>query len=278
MSYEDKYILCYDHGTSGMKTALVSTKGKVVDFTVDEYKLYHPEAGAAEQIPDEWWEALVNTTRRLLKKKNVPLNDIIACTTSNQMDGTIPIDKNGKVLHNCITWMDTRGAEETKRVCGGLLEISGYGWTNLLKWIPKTGGAPGLSGKDILGHILWLKKEKPSIYEKTYKFLDCKDYLNYRLTGKIGTSYDCGILTWVVNDKDPNNIYYDEKLIKKTNIDVEKLPDLYPATHNLGKLKPEIIKELNLHENCDVIMGAGDIATAAVGSGQVLEGQAHICL
>ena len=65
--------------------------------------------------PKEWWDALVKTTHELLGKNIVPVEDIIAITTSNQMDGTIPIDKDGNTLHNCITWMDTRGADACKK-------------------------------------------------------------------------------------------------------------------------------------------------------------------
>ena len=139
----EKYILAYDHGTSGMKTALVSTTGRLVGYSVQEVELFHPEPGAAEQDPEEWWDALINTTKNLLAKKLVDPKDIVACITANQMDGTIPIDKDGKVLHRCILWMDTRGAPMIKKELKGKIEISGWGISNLLKWIPKTGGGPG---------------------------------------------------------------------------------------------------------------------------------------
>ncbi|MBD3352959.1 MAG: xylulose kinase [Candidatus Lokiarchaeota archaeon] len=274
----EKYIISYDHGTSGMKTAIVSEKGEVKGFSVEEYKLYHPEKGAAEQDPKDWWDALCKTTKELLDQNLVPKEKIVACVSSNQMDGTIPINKNGEVLHNCLTWMDTRGAPMVKKLCGGLIEISGYGVTNLLKWIPRTCGAPGLSGKDIIGHILWFKEKHPDIYEKTWKFLDCKDYLNYKLTNKVVTSYDCAILTWLMNTQDPQNIHYDPGLLEKSKIDGVKLPDLQPSSHVIGDLTSEAAKELNLNTDIKVVLGAGDMGTAAIGSGAVLDNQAHICI
>jgi xylulokinase len=275
---EEKYIIAFDHGTSGMKTALVTTKGKVIGFSVKEYGLYNPEQGAAEQKPSEWWDALVATTHDLLNKKLVPIDDIVACITSNQMDGTTPIDKDGNVLHDCMTWMDTRGAPMINKLVGGLLKISGYGITNLLRWIPRTGGAPGLAGKDMIAHILWIKEKLPDLYKQTYKFLDCKDYLTYKLTGQLVTSHDCAIVTWLMNDKDPNNIFYDTKLLKKAKIDVNKLPELHPASHVVGTLLPKVAKELGLSEKTKVVLGAGDMSTAAVGSGATDECQGHICI
>lgn len=275
---EKKYIIAYDHGTSGMKTALVSTEGEVVGFAVEEFPLYHPEQGAAEQDPNDWWKALVKTTHDLLSRELIPKEDIVACVTSNQMDGTIPLSKDGDILHNCLTWMDTRGAPMVKKLCGGLIEVSGYGVTNLIRWIPKTCGIPGLAGKDIIAHILWLKEKRPEIYEKTWKFLDCKDFLNYKLTGKIATTYDCAALTWIVNTKDADNIHYDPKLAKKAKIDVDKLPELKPSSYVLDTIREDVAKELGLDSSIKVVLGAGDLSTAAVGSGAVLEGQAHICV
>src|SRR4030042_4549258 len=166
-----KYILSIDHGTSGIKNAIISTSGELIAFKVVEYPVYYPEQGAAEQNPLEWWDALVKTTHQLLEQKLIPVEDIVAVTTCNQMSGTIPIDKEGNILHNCITWLDTRGADVIKKLVGGLLKLSGMGITNILRWTKRTGGAPGLSGKDIIGHILWLKKTHPEIYAKTWKFL-----------------------------------------------------------------------------------------------------------
>ena len=274
----EKYILAYDHGTSGVKTAIVSTKGKLMGYSVQEVSMYYPEQGGVEQDPEEWWAALKTTTKNLLAKRLVDPKDIVACVTANQMDGTIPIDESGNVLHRCILWMDTRGAPMVKKVMKGLIEISGWGISNIFRWLPITGGAPGLSGKDIFGHILYLKEKKPEIYTATYKFLDCKDYLTYKLTGKIVTSYDCGFLSWLVNTKDPNNMHYDKKLARKAKIDIAKLPDLRPSTEIVDTILPELAAEFGLSEQTRVVLGSGDMAAAAVGSGAVLDGQAHICI
>lgn len=36
-----------------------------------------------------------------------------------------------------------------------------------------------------LSKAVWLKRTEPEVYEKTVKFLQCKDYLVYRLTGNM---------------------------------------------------------------------------------------------
>lgn len=275
-STKGEYILAFDHGTSGMKTALVSTKGELQGFAFHNYNLYHFEQGCAEQDPEDWWNSLKITCQQVLDKTGIDPSQIIAITSSNQMDGTIPVDKEGHPLHNCITWLDSRGATVIKEKFGGI--IGGYNLKTIVNWLLRTGGAPSLSGKDIIGHILWLKRNFADIYENTWKFMDCKDYLNYRLTGKVVTSHDCGILTWLVNDVDVNNIHFDEKLIKMAELELSKLPELYNATYNMGPILPEVAQELGLQRDTQVILGAGDMASAAIGSGAVTPGQGHICI
>ena len=112
---DEKFILAYDHGTSGLKTALVSLKGEVKGFTIEEYEMIRYEAGCAEQDPEDWWNALIKTTHDLIDQKLINPENIIAIVTSNQMDGTIPIDQHGNSLHNCISWMDSRGATSIEK-------------------------------------------------------------------------------------------------------------------------------------------------------------------
>ncbi|MHA1109926.1 MAG: xylulokinase [Promethearchaeota archaeon] len=276
MKDEEKYILSIDHGTSGMKTGIISTKGELKGFDFEGCGLYHHEQGAAEQSTSEWWEAVKKTTHRLIDKNYVPVEDIIAVVSSNQMSGTVPVGKDGTALHNCLTWMDTRGAPMINKMMKGLIKIEGYGLRHLAQYLPRTAGLPGSSGKDPIAHMLWFKQKQPDIYKNTWKFLDTKDYLNFVMTGKTVSSWDMATLTWMLNTKDPNNVYQDSALMKKSRIDKDKIPEIQPATYNLGPLLPKIADELGLNRNTQVILGAGDIASAGVGSGSVLEHQGHI--
>ena len=49
----EKYILAIDLGTSGPKTALVSTRGEVVDYEFEGIELLVLPDGGAEQKPDQ---------------------------------------------------------------------------------------------------------------------------------------------------------------------------------------------------------------------------------
>jgi len=202
----EKYVLSIDLGTSGSKAAIVSVHGDVVDFDFEAVPLILLPDGGAEQKPDDWWQAVMATSKRLLARRSVPVEDIVAIAASTQWAGTVAVDREGNPLMNAIIWMDMRGAKYVKQVTGGPIKIEGYDVLKLMRWIRLTGGAPGQSGKDPVGHILFIKNEHPEIYEKTYKFLEPKDYINFCLTGRFAASYDSITDHWVTDNRDLSNI------------------------------------------------------------------------
>src|SRR5210317_793370 len=150
----EKFILSIDLGTSGSKTALVSTQGKVVDFEFQEVSLILLPNGGAEQKLGDWWAAIMATSKRLLGRGLVNPDDVVAIAGSTQWAGTVAVDRQGNPLLNAIIWMDMRGAKYVRDIAKGLVNIEGYGLLKLIQWIRMTGGAPGQSGKDPVGHIL----------------------------------------------------------------------------------------------------------------------------
>ncbi len=271
-----KYILSIDLGTSGSKTAIVSVHGDVVDFDFESVPLLLSPNGGAEQKPDDWWQAIMTTSKRLLGKGSVDSNDIVAIVASTQWAGTVPVDQDGKPLMNAVIWMDMRGARYVAEMAGGPVKIEGYSPLKLLRWIRMTGGAPGLSGKDPVGHILLIRNEFPDIYQKTYKFLEPKDYINFCFTGKFAASYDSICLHWVTDNRDITRIAYSDKLLKMYDLEREKLPELKRAIDVLGPVRKEVAVELGLREDVQVVMGSPDIQAAALGSGAVRDYEGHI--
>lgn len=275
---KQKYILAIDHGTSGAKTAIVSTQGNVIDWEFEEVPLHLIGRQGAEQDPDDWWNAIVNTSKKLIDKGHVPVEEIVGVCNSSQWAGTVAVDKNGHHLMNSIIWMDTRGAPYIKELNKGLIKVSGYSLVKALKWIKITGGAPSIVGNDPIGHILLIKNEYPDIYEKTYMFLEPHDYVNLRLTGQFAASEASIHVHFITDIRDINNIHYSKKLLKKLKIEPEKFPQLKKSIDILGPIKPEVAGLLGLTKETKVVMGAPDIPTAIIGSGALADYQGHIYL
>ncbi len=270
------HVLTIDLGTSGPKVALFTMAGKYIDgdFTPVELKLL-PNDGA-EQSPAAWWQGIVAASQRVMTRGSVRPDEVTAVAVTSQWSGTVPIDLDGNPLHDAIIWMDARGADDVKRVAGGRLRVQGYEPRKLRNWIKLTGGAPALSGKDPIAHILWLQREHPDIARNTWKYLEPKDWLNLKLTGKCAATYDSIVLHWITDNRNLAHIDYDAGLLNVFGVDRAQFPDLVPATSVLGPLQTAVANELGVPAGIPVVGGTPDLQSAAIGSGAVRDFEGHL--
>ncbi len=274
MPDEDKFILGIDLGTSSAKVGLFSIYGETFGWESEPIPLHLLPNGGAEQDPRDWWNAIGLATKRLLARVPVPPERVVAICASTPGAGTVPVDAEGNCLMRAITWLDTRGAEHTRQVAGG--PMVGYDPLKLVKWIRLTGGVPFLSGKDSFGHQLYIQHELGDVYRRTHKFLDVVDYIDWCLTGKFVTTCDAVVSRWVTDNRDPAHITYDDELIRWSQVEREKYPEIVPSIQVLGSLLPRAADELGLRRETQVVAGAFDIPAAAVGSGAAENYAAHL--
>ncbi len=276
MNSSEKLILAVDLGTSGPKVALVSTSGEIVACDSEETSLTFLPDGGAEQQPDEWWSAIVRASRRVMDREARRAGDVAAVSCTAQYSSTVAVDRDGRPLMNAINWMDTRGARAAREVTRGWPSFQGYGLSKLIKWIRLTGGAPTHSGKDSLAHILYIQRERPDVYRATHKFLEPKDYLNHRLTGRFAATYDSINLHWLTDNRDIGRIRYDPGLLSLVGIERAKLPDLVHATDVLGPLQSGPAAELGVPAGVPVVGGTTDAQSSGIGSGAVKDFEGHL--
>ena len=159
-----EFIMAYDFGTSGVKAVLVDFKGKILTSTTSSYSMINPTLGWAEQDPEEYWLAIIDSTRRVLEKSGTVPGQIAGLVFSTQAMGIIPVSKDGKALYHNITWVDGRAQEQSRKI------------NNMV-------GAELFGAKDVICKLLWLKEERPEIFNTARYFMDVNCYLRYKATG-----------------------------------------------------------------------------------------------
>lgn len=270
------HVLAIDHGTSGIKAALVSADGKVADFEFAPTPIHLLPGGGAEQDPDDWWNALLGAGGRLVRRGRVAASDVRAACVSSTFSSTVAVDRDGRVLGRALTWMDSRGAPYVRRAVGGFPSLLGYNLPRAFQWLSRTAGAPSLTGKDDAAHALYIQHAHPELYARTRFFLPSKDYLNLRLTGEVAASFDSVHLFWVTDTRDPENVRYDPELIALLGLDPARLPPLRASTDVLGPLTAEAADALGLPRDVQVVVGSPDHQCALFGSGAVRDFEAHL--
>jgi xylulokinase len=265
-----------DLGTGGPKVAVISATGRIAAHAFENVGVTLGEDGGAEQMPEDWWSAIVGATRRALADGGVAPEKIVGVGCTAQWSGTVPIGADGHAIGPSIIWLDSRGANAVKRVVRGALNVQGYSASKAARWVRRSGGIPSLSGKDPVGHIHFLREERPEVYAATAVFLEPVDYLNLRLTGLARASHDSITLHWVTDNRDINAIGYEDSLFELAGLERRTLPELVPTGSVIGGLTPGAAAELGLLAGTPVVAGTGDLHSAAVGSGAVDDFEGHL--
>ncbi|MDO9464261.1 MAG: xylulokinase [bacterium] len=253
-----EYVIGIDIGTTGVKTLLCNSKGKIISSALVEYPLSHPKPGWAEQDPSDWWMATIESIRSVLNKTNINKKDIKAVGLTGQMHGAVFLDSNNDVLRPAILWCDQRTSSE----CDDINRIIGK--ENLIALTSN----PALTGFTA-PKILWVRKNELHIYEKTKKILLPKDYIRFRLTGEFASDVSDASGTLLFDVK---NRKWSDEVLEKLNIDRNLLPEVYESTEITGTLTKDASELIGLSTETVVIAGAGDQAAGAVGNGIVEPG------
>lgn len=250
-----EYLLGVDSGTTACKSIVFDVEGHSISGASAEYGIRHPKPTWAEQDPDWWWNAAVQTVREALSKARISGKEIVGIGVDSQREAVVPLDSEGRKLADSIIWLDRRTipqAEKIKR----LIPVSE---------VIETTGVP-IDYIFSASKILWIKEETPRIFERAKHFLCAKDYIVYRLTGEIITDYSMASRTMLF---DTNKRKWSENLCETLGIPVEMLPPIKGSWEIVGEVTAEAQKLTGLAKGTPVVGGGGDRPCEAVGSAVV---------
>lgn len=259
-------IIAFDLGTGGNKASLFDADGTFIASVFVDYPTDYPRAGYHEQAPEDWYRAVRESTRVLLKKTNLCGTAVRAVALSGHSLGCVPLDAAGKLLRaKTPIWSDSRAGEEARHFFEKIDPID---------WYRRTGcGFPPAHYS--IFKILWYQKHEPEIFRRAALFIGTKDYINFRLTGRRATdpSYASGCGAYNLEKWD-----YDPELLEAAGIERRRLPDIIPSTETVGSLTSAAAGELGLSPQTLVIAGGVDNSCMALGAGTFKQGRLYASL
>jgi len=250
-----------DIGTSSVKLLAMDETGKVLRTVSRDYPLYMYDDGKSEQDPDDWWNQTADGLKELCKNID---GEITAVSFSGQMHGLVALDENDKVLRRAILWNDQR----TQAECDYLNNTIGR---ELLLDNAANVALTGFTAPK----ILWVKKHEPDIFAKIKKIMLPKDYIAYKLSGIFATDYSdaSGMLLLDVAKQD-----WSDKMLEIIGVKRTQLAKLYHSYEAVGTVTPEAAAKTGLPTTAKVVIGGGDQAVGAIGSGIVSGGMCSVSL
>ena len=268
------YVLAYDIGTTGVKTCLFSLAERItlLDSAQEGYGLYLLDGGGAEQDPEEWWQAMCHTTKALFEKSQIRPEQVAGLSFCSQMQGLVLVDREGRPVRRAMSYMDQRAGEELKKGLAHGPQIAGANIGKLLRCLRATGAVPS-SVKDPVWKYKWVQAHEPEAFARTAYWLDVKDYLILRCTGRAAATEDSAYAALLY---DTRKRAWSEPLCRMFGVETAHLPPVVQAQERIGGLAGRAAAELGLASGTPVFGGGGDASLIGVGAGAVKVGDTHI--
>jgi len=250
---DQRYVLAYDLGTSGVKCVLVTADGELVASATAGYGLLTPKQGWAEQAPEDYWRGVCRVTRETMKLSGVSARQVAGIAFGTLWKGIIPIDRSGNVLRPSILWLDSRAADQAQR----LNEFVGEQRYGPADYWPK---------------LLWLRENEPETVANAAMILEVNAYLKWKATGT--TAVDISNCYTASFDETLDGYY--ERLFAFMDIPREKFPGFVESSALVGHVTPQAAQEMGIVPGIPVFGGNNDIQGVTVGSGCSAVGGVHV--
>ena len=254
-------LMGIDIGTQSTRVALLDLDGGLTANASTAQSLQTPRPGWAEQDPQVWWDNTVANIRRVFSITGIDPGDIKAIGVSGQMHGSVFVDDRGELLsHGVQLWCDKRSAslvDEFKARPG-------------IKSMYRIAASPPVA--NWFGFkIKWVRINQADLYERAWKFMLPKDFINFRLTGQVATDWSeaSGAFLMDADTKD-----WSDELIQAVEIDREKLPEIHPSSGVIGYVTDEVAALTGLAAGTPVVAGAGDMLCMLLAAGITRPGRA----
>lgn len=249
------YTLGVDIGTYETKGVLVDAEGAVQAMAARPHKMLVPQPGWAEHRAEEdWWGDFVYVTQALLRETGIDPRAIKAVACSAIGPCMLPVDAAGAPLMNAVLYgVDGRAEAEVQELTQRIGEDT---------IIARCGNA--LTSQSVGPKILWLRRQRPELFERTAHILTSTSYLVQKLTGEVvidhytaanfAPLYDVTTQDWV--DDLADDI-----------VPLDRLPRLMWSGEIAGQITARAAEQTGLAPGTPVTAGTIDAAAEAFSVG-----------
>lgn len=268
------YVVAYDIGTTGVKTCLFGLKERIelLASAQEGYGLRLLESGGAEQDPEEWWRAMGRTTGELFTRTEITPEQVAGLSFCSQMQGLVLVDREGRSLRPAMSYMDQRAGAELKKGLAHGPRIAGANVFKLLRCLRATGAVPS-SVKDPVWKYKWVQAHEPENFRRVDKWLDVKEYLLLRCTGRAVMTRDSAYATLLYDTRRED---WSGELCRMFGVEPDHLAPIIQSTDRVGGLTDRAAAELGLAPGTPVFGGGGDASLIGIGAGAAAVGSTHI--
>ena len=250
-------FLGIDLGTTNLKAVLYDEDLHPLDSESCPVQ-YAREDGFVEFDANAYFDNLVEMLSALMRRQGV--SRLAAMALTGQAETLILLDGDGRPVCNAISWMDERSQAECAELSCLFTpkiveEVTGQ--LSMLPTWPAT-------------KLMWLRRNRPELFNRARRFVLLKDYIVLRLTGQLMA--DMSIATFSLWFDIYRKAYW-PRMLDALGIGEDRLAGLAEPCTVAGELRPELARRIGLEPGALVSIGTLDHFAGMIGTGATRVGQ-----
>lgn len=256
--------MAIDAGTGSIRAVLFDTKGNQISVAQKEWT-HLEEEGIVNSMSFDFeknWGLVCACIRESIKSADVNAEDILALSATSMREGIVLYDAQGKELW-AVANVDARASDEVK-----YLKEHFDGFEE--KFYGESGQTYALGA---LPRLLWLKNNRPELYEKVANISMIGDWILAKLSGIIATDPSNGGTTGIFSLSKRDWV---TEMALEVGLKDDIFPKVLEVGTSMGEVLESVVSETGLSTQTLVVMGGGDVQLGSAGLGVVKAGDVAV--
>lgn len=178
-----RYVIGVDVGTGSARAGLFDLSGQMLATAKRDIQMWREAGSIVEQSSADIWAAICASVREAVTDAGVDPAAVAGigfdatCSLVVLGEGgtSLPVGPSNDPARDIIVWMDHRAVEQAERINAGAHEV--------LKYV---GGR--ISPEMETPKLLWLRENRPEVFDAAWQFFDLADFLTWKSTGDLARS------------------------------------------------------------------------------------------
>ena len=177
------YLIGIDVGTGSARAGVFDREGHMIGAAKAEVTIWRDAGAMVEQSSDQIWAAVCQAVRGAVTAAGIDPAQVsgigVDATCSLVVLGAqgvpLPVGPTEDPQRNIIVWMDHRATGQAERINATAHPVLRY-----------VGGV--ISPEMETPKLLWLRENRPAVFDAAWQFFDLADFLTWRATGDLARS------------------------------------------------------------------------------------------
>ena len=180
---ESRAWIGVDVGTGSVRAGVFGSTGTMLASAKTDIALHRGPGLSVEQSSAEIWAAVCGSVRTALQRSSVAPESVgglgfdatCSLVVLGRDGASLPVGASGDPRRDVIVWMDHRAVDQAERINATHHPV--------LKYV---GGV--ISPEMETPKLLWLRENRPEVFDAAWQFFDLTDFLTWRATGSLERS------------------------------------------------------------------------------------------